>query len=88
MARRRSGSYWVIGAGVVVVLAVGLVGGADAGAFALAAVLAAAAVARGFLPEPRPEALVVRRRWVDVTMLGTLAVVLAILAAVLPTYSP
>ena len=83
-ATRRDGSFWVVVAGLVVAVAVGLVTGARTGSFVLAGVLAVAAVVRGVRPEPGSPALAVRRRWLDVTVLGALAVALAVLAAIVP----
>jgi hypothetical protein len=82
--RRRDASYWVVGAGIAAAVVVGLLMGARAGAYVLAAVLAVAAVVRGMRAEPAPEAIGVRQRWLDVLLLGALAVALVVLAAIVP----
>jgi len=82
--RRRDASYWVVGAGIAAAVVVGLLMGARAGAYVLAAVLAVAAVVRGMRTEPAPEAIGVRQRWLDVLLLGALAVALVVLAAIVP----
>lgn len=82
--RRRDASYWVVGAGIAATVVVGLLTDARLGAYVLAAVLLSAAAVRGMRPEPGPAALSVRRRWLDVVLLGTLALTLAVLAAIVP----
>ncbi len=86
-ATRRDGSYWVVTAGLVATVVVGLVTDARVGSFVLAGVLAVAAVVRAAVPDPGPVALVVRRRWLDVTLLVALAVAVAILAAIVPGFA-
>ena len=81
---RRDASYWVVAAGITVAVVVGLVADARVGAYVLAGVLAAAAAVRGMRPEPGPAAIGVRRRWLDVSLLGALAVALTVLAAIVP----
>jgi hypothetical protein len=78
---RRDASYWVVAAGVVIAVVVGLLADARVGAYALAVVLAVATAVRGMRPEPGPAALGVRSRWLDVSVLGALALALAVLAA-------
>ncbi len=81
---RRDASLWVVSAALLACVVVGLVVGTRAGAWALAGVMAACAVARALLPEPPPAAIGVRRRWLDVAVQGGLAILLAALATVLP----
>ncbi len=81
---RRDASYWVVAAGIAVAVVVGLVADARVAAYVLAGVLAAAAGIRAVRPEPGPAAIGVRRRWLDVSVLGALAVALAVLAAIVP----
>ena len=83
-ATRRSGSHWVVGGGLVATVVVGVLTDARIGSFALAAVLSVAAVVRAVWPDPGPEALVARRRWLDVTLLGLLAVAVGVLASIVP----
>jgi len=80
----RNVSLWWTSAGVVVALVVSLVVGTRAGAYTLAGVLAACAVARLLLPLPGPLAISVRARWIDVTILGVLAASIGLLAQLLP----
>jgi hypothetical protein len=82
--RRRDASYWVVGAGIAAAVVVGLLADARVGAFVLAAVLAAAACVRAVRPEPGPEAIGVRRRWLDVVLLVGLAIALVVLAVIVP----
>ena len=84
-ATRRNGSHWAVAGGLGASVVVGVLTDARTGSFVLAAVLTVAAVARGVWPEPGPEALVARRRWLDVTLLGLLAVAVAVLATIVPT---
>ena len=86
-ATRRDGSYWVVAAGLVATVAVGLATDARVGSFVLAGVLVVAAVVRAAAPDPGPVALVVRRRWLDVTLLVALAIAVAVLAAVVPGFA-
>ncbi|MBT0994422.1 DUF3017 domain-containing protein [Cellulomonas sp. DKR-3] len=81
----RNASLWWTATGVVLACAVALVVGTDAGAFTLAGVLAACAVVRGVRPSPGPVALSVRSKTIDVAVLGFLAALLAVLAALLPS---
>lgn len=81
---QRDGSFWVVAAGLAAVVVVGLLTGARTGSFVLAGVLVVAAIVRGVRPAPGPAALAVRRRWLDVTVLGVLALALAVLAAIVP----
>lgn len=81
----RNASLWWTAAGVVLACAVALVVGTDAGAYTLAGVLAACAVVRGVRPSPGPVALSVRSKTIDVAVLGVLATLLAVLAALLPS---
>ena len=83
-ATRRYGSHWVVAGGLVATVVVGVLTDARVGSFALAAVLTVAAVVRGVWPDPGPEALVARRRWLDVTLLGLLAIAVAVLATIVP----
>ena len=80
----RNVSLWWTSAGVVVALVVSLVVGTRAGAYTLAGVLVACAVARLLLPSPGPLAISVRARWIDVTILGVLAASIGLLAQLLP----
>gem|GEM_PF-3995929 len=80
----RNVSLWWTSAGVVVALVVSLVIGTRAGAYTLAGVLVACAVARLLLPSPGPLAISVRARWIDVTILGVLAASIGLLAQLLP----
>jgi hypothetical protein len=84
-ATQRDGSLWAVVAGIAAAAAAGIVTDARFGAFVLAGVLTVCAVVRGARPEPGPPALGVRSRWIDVALLGALAVGLAVLAAVVPT---
>jgi len=80
----RNASLWWTSAGVVVATAVALVVGTQAGALVLAALTATCAVIRAVLPSPGPVAISVRRKLLDVAVLGLFTVVLAALAAILP----
>jgi hypothetical protein len=80
----RNASLWWTSAGVVVAMLVALVVGTRAGAYTLAAVLAACAVVRGVLPHPGPVGISVRAKAIDLTVLGVLAVSIAVLAQLLP----
>ena len=82
--RRRDASYWAVGAGIAAAVVAGLVSDARVGAYVLVAVLLAAAAVRATRPEPGPEAISARRRWLDVAVLGALAVAVAVLAAIVP----
>ena len=82
--RRFRLSLWLVGAGVVASVAIGLAVSTRAGSDVLAGLLALSAVLRATLPAPGPEALAVRSRWIDVTVLGGLAAAVAVLAQVLP----
>ena len=82
--RRFRLSLWLVGAGVVTSVAVGLTVSTRAGAYVLAGVLAVGAALRATLRDPGPEALVVRFRWLDVAVLGGLAAAVAVLTQVLP----
>jgi hypothetical protein len=81
---RRNGSLWGVAGGIVLAVLVGMVSDARYGAYTLAGVLVVGAVVRAVRPEPGPAALGVRRRLVDVAVLTTLAVALAVLAAIVP----
>ena len=83
-ATRRNRSYWAVAAGIAVAVVAGVITDARVGSYALAAVLAVAAVVRCLWSGPGPEALVVRRRWLDVTVLGALAIAVAVLAVIVP----
>ena len=80
LAAARNASLWWVSAGIVVAIAVSLVVGTRAGCFALAAVAAACGIVRWVSPAPGPVALSVRTRWLDVTVLPTFAIGLAVLA--------
>ena len=82
--RRFRLSLWLVGAGIVASVVVGLAVSTRAGSDVLAGVLAVGAVLRAVLPAPGPEALAVRSRWVDGAALGGLAAAGAVLAQVLP----
>ncbi|HEY0117830.1 MAG TPA: DUF3017 domain-containing protein [Cellulomonas sp.] len=84
-ATRRDGSLWAVAAGIVVAVVVGVLTDARLGSYVLAGLLAVCAVVRAVRPEPGPEALGVRRRWLDASVLGALAVAVGVLAAVVPT---
>jgi len=81
----RNASLWWTAAGVALACLAALVVGPQAGAWTLSALLAAGAAVRATRPEPGPVAWSVRVRALDVTVLGLLAVAIAVLAAILPT---
>ncbi|GAA3760680.1 hypothetical protein HDA32_004871 [Spinactinospora alkalitolerans] len=70
----------MMAAGIVVVAAAYF----KRGPALIAGALLLAAVFRGVLPQERIGMLAVRRRWIDVTILVTLAVLLIVLAWVAP----
>ena len=81
----RNLSLWWTSSGIVVATVVALAVGTRAGAFVLAAVALACAVVRAVLPSPGPAALAVRAKALDVAVLCTLGVGLALLAQILPS---
>jgi len=81
----RNVSLWWTSSGIVVATVVALAVGTRAGAFVLAAVALACAVVRAVLPSPGPAALAVRAKALDVAVLCTLGVGLALLAQILPS---
>lgn len=80
----RNISLWVVTGGVAVCVAASLVWGAGVGGTMMAVLLAVCAVVRAVMRAPGPVALVVRRRAVDVGILGVLAVVIGVLSWLLP----
>ena len=80
----RNASLWWTSAGVIVSMIIALAVGTRAGAYTLAAVLAACAVVRAVLPHPGPIAISVRAKAIDLAVLGLLAVSIAVLAGLLP----
>lgn len=81
---RRGGSLWVVTLGVAASVVAGLLADARAGALVLAGVLAIGAGIRAVHRGTAPDALGVRGRRVDVTVLALLAAALAILALLVP----
>ncbi|WP_426592946.1 DUF3017 domain-containing protein [Cellulomonas sp. McL0617] len=84
LAAGRNASLWWVSAGIAVAVAVALGVGTRTGSAVLAAVVAACGIVRLVTPVPGPVALSVRARWLDVSVLFTLAVGLGLFAAVLP----
>ncbi|GCE77755.1 DUF3017 domain-containing protein [Cellulomonas biazotea] len=80
----RNASLWWTSAGVVVSLLVAFVVGARAGAYTLAAVLAACGVVRAAWPSPGPVAVHVRAKPLDLLFLFGGAASLAFLAYSMP----
>lgn len=85
LAAGRSPSLWWTCAGIVVSVALVVTSGAPDGALALAAMMAAAGIARALMPDPGPVAFAVRSRPLDVTMLLVLAVGIGVLSQIIPT---
>ena len=75
---------WAVAGALVAVVATVLLVDARTGAYALAGILALAALLRAVLPGPGPSAISVRSRWLDATVLAVLAVVVAVLAVIVP----
>lgn len=73
----------VVGGLVVAGILAVAVGPAPA-AYLLAAVAAGLAVARAFLPKDRVEPFVIREVWIDVPLMGGVAVSLTLLALIAP----
>lgn len=79
VGRRRAPALWLVVVGLLVVCLVAALDGARGAAAALVTVLLAAAVARLLLRGRRPEGVAVRSTWVDVLVLGVLAVAIGVL---------
>lgn len=77
-------SLWWVAAGVTGVTAVSLLLGTQVGVWCLAALMAGCAAVRAMRPPPGPAALSVRFRTLDVVVLATFAVTLAVLGSILP----
>ncbi|WP_243882245.1 DUF3017 domain-containing protein [Cellulomonas dongxiuzhuiae] len=84
LAAGRNRSLWWTMSGIVASVAVAFVTDAVVGSYVLALLLLASAVVRAVTPAPGPVAVSVRSKPLDVAVLATGALALAVLASLLP----
>ncbi|MBD7918422.1 DUF3017 domain-containing protein [Cellulomonas sp. Sa3CUA2] len=84
LAAGRNRSLWWTMSGIVVSVGVAFLTDAVVGSYVLALLLVASAVVRAVTPAPGPVAVSVRSKPLDVAVLATGALALAVLASVLP----
>ena len=74
---------WVLGGLLLTVAGAGLVGPRAAG-YMLTLTLAGVCLARATLPPSLVQPFVIRSRWIDITVMGTVALSLAVMTTIAP----
>ena len=74
----------VVVGGMLLAGLVALLVGPEPAAYLIAALVAGLAGARAMLPPARVQPFVIRDRWLDVTLMGSMAVALIVLAVIAP----